>query len=54
MALHFTRDAHTRMLEKGNAAAAGRAELETIKGFANTDVRSPSIKLQTGVVKKSF
>lgn len=42
------------MLEIEAAAAVGRVELETIKGFANTDVRSSSIKVQTGVVRKSF
>lgn len=42
------------MLGNETAAAVGRVELEPIKGFANTDVRSSSIKVQTGVVKKSF
>lgn len=42
------------MLEKETGAAVGRVELEMIKRFPNTDVRLSSIKLQTGVVKKSF
>lgn len=52
--MKFTRDAHTGMLVKEAAAAVGRVEFVTLKGFPNTDVRSSSIKVQTGVVKKSF